>query len=91
MNVTTLSVRYMLKPFKPGDKLSDHAVPIGVVMQQLQTQLAEYRALKEQLAVGGAGITGVSSSSPGAEGQDTGESDPSFASSSFLQLATSSE
>ncbi|KAF4281870.1 hypothetical protein KXW98_001621 [Aspergillus fumigatus] len=91
MNVTTLSVRYMLKPFKPGDKLSDHAVPIGVVMQQLQTQLAEYRALKEQLAVGGAGITGVSSSSPGAEGQDTGESDPSSASSSFLQLATSSE
>jgi adenylate cyclase len=81
----------MLKPFKPGDKLSDHAVPIGEVMQQLQTQLAEYRALKEQLAVGAAGITGASSSSTGTEGQDTGESEPSSASSSFLQLATSSE
>lgn len=90
MIVTTLSVRYMLRPFKPGDKLSDHAVPIGEVMQQLQTQLAEYRALKEQLAVSAAGITGASSTT-GAEGQETGDSDPSSTSSSFLQLAPSSE
>lgn len=38
-----------MRPFKPGDKLEDHAVPMAEVMLQLQTQLAEFRALKEQL------------------------------------------
>ena len=50
----------MMRPFKPGDRLEDHAVPIGEVMQQLQTQLAEYRALKEQMADGAARIPGDS-------------------------------
>ncbi|KAJ5089800.1 Adenylate cyclase [Penicillium argentinense] len=54
--INTLSVRHMLRPFQPGDRLEDHAVPIGEVMQQLQTQLAEYRALKEQMATGATGI-----------------------------------
>lgn len=48
----------MMRPFKPGDRLEDHAGPIGEVFQQLATQLAEYRALKEQMAVGAAGIPG---------------------------------
>jgi adenylate cyclase len=46
----------MMRPFKAGDRLEDHAVPIGEIFQQLATQLAEYRALKEQMAVGAAGI-----------------------------------
>lgn len=41
-----------MRPFKPGDKLEDHAVPMGEVMRELQTQLAEFKALKEQLSVG---------------------------------------
>ncbi|KAI9376216.1 hypothetical protein BJX61DRAFT_445328 [Aspergillus egyptiacus] len=60
--ISTLSLRNMMRPFKPGDQLNDHAVPIGEILQQLQTQLAEYRALKEQIAVNGAGITGASPS-----------------------------
>lgn len=47
-----------MRPFKPGDTLSDHAVPISDVLQQLQTQLAEFQALKEQMAVGAAGNIG---------------------------------
>ncbi|KAJ9244931.1 hypothetical protein DTO169E5_1312 [Paecilomyces variotii] len=49
--VNTLSVRHMMRPFKPGDKLEDHAVPMGEIMRELQTQLAEFKALKEQLSV----------------------------------------
>lgn len=40
-----------MRPFKPGDKLEDHAVPMGEIMRELQTQLAEFKALKEQLSV----------------------------------------
>lgn len=47
-----------MRPFKPGDTLNDHAVPISEVLQQLQTQLAEFQALKEQMAVGAAGNIG---------------------------------
>ncbi|THC90855.1 hypothetical protein EYZ11_009686 [Aspergillus tanneri] len=50
MTINTLAIRNMMRPFRPGDRLRDHAVPIGEVMQELQTQLAEYKALKEQLA-----------------------------------------
>lgn len=39
-----------MRPFKPGDSLKDHAAPITDVLQQLSTQLAEFQALKEQLA-----------------------------------------
>ena len=46
----------MMHPFRPGDNLNDHAIPIGEVMQQLQTQLAEYRLLKKQVADNGADI-----------------------------------
>lgn len=41
----------MLRPFKPGDQLNDHAAPISEVMQELQNRLEEYRVLKEQVAV----------------------------------------
>lgn len=54
VTINTLAVRHMMRPFRPGDQLNDHAVPIGEVMQELQTQLAEYRALKEQLAASAA-------------------------------------
>lgn len=39
-----------MRPFKPGDNLKDHAAPIKDVLQQLSTQLAEFQALKAQLA-----------------------------------------
>ncbi|KAL2870955.1 adenylate cyclase acyA [Aspergillus lucknowensis] len=61
--INTLAIRHMMRPFKAGDQLNDHAVPIGDILQQLQTQLAEYKALKAQIADSGAGITGSSPSS----------------------------
>lgn len=64
MTINTLAVRHMLRPFRPGDRLNDHAVPIGEVMQELQTQLAEYRALKEQLAGGTTRLPGASPNYP---------------------------
>jgi adenylate cyclase len=45
----------MMRPFRTGDTLEDHAVPMGDVFLQLQTQLAEFKALKEQLSIGLAG------------------------------------
>merc|ERR1712187_402688 len=84
VTINTLAMRHMMRPFKPGDRLGDHAAPIGEVMQQLQTQLAEYRALKEQLAVGAAGITGREGGSTGSDQADN--SSASSTSSSFLQL-----
>jgi adenylate cyclase len=44
-------VRHLIHPFKPGDKLKDHAIPISDVIQQLQAQLAEFAALKQQLGM----------------------------------------
>ncbi|PYH89794.1 adenylate cyclase AcyA [Aspergillus ellipticus CBS 707.79] len=49
--ISSLSIRHMMRPFRPGDQLSDHAIPIADVMQQLQNQLAEFRTLKEQIDV----------------------------------------
>ena len=58
-----------MRPFKPGDRLIDHAVPIAEVMQQLRTQLAEYKALKEHLAdVAGTATVSTKSSDPTIQG-----------------------
>ncbi|KAJ5584327.1 Adenylate cyclase [Penicillium hispanicum] len=92
--VNTLSVRHMMRPFKPGDRLEDHAVPIGEVMQQLQTQLAEYRALKEQMAVGTADIAGIPPAQYGGlpmHETNSTESHNTSASSSFLHLSQSAD
>jgi adenylate cyclase len=81
----------MMRPFKPGDRLEDHAVPIGEVMQQLQTQMAEYRALKEQMA--GNGNAGIPAGSPPFGGTpimhaaDSNASNDTSSSSSFLSLS----
>lgn len=83
-----------MRPFKPGDRLEDHAVPIGEVMQQLQTQLAEYRALKEQMAVEAAGIPGGSPAHYGGvpmDNSDSTQSHATSASSSFLHLSHSAD
>ncbi|KAF7593932.1 cysteinyl-tRNA synthetase [Aspergillus hancockii] len=85
VTVNTLAIRNMLRPFRPHDRLNDHAMPIGDVLQELRTQLAEYRALKEQIAVSAAGITGRRSST-GTDLPSLGES-TSSASSSFLQMS----
>ncbi|KAJ6160663.1 Ras-association [Penicillium chermesinum] len=91
--VNTLGVRHMLRPFRSGDTLDDHAVPMAEVMQQLQTQLAEYRALKEQMA-GAAGIPGGPPPAPYCLPMDHTPSAGSNAtpslstSSSFLHLDT---
>lgn len=87
--INTLSVRHMMRPFRAGDRLEDHAVPIGEVMQQLSTQLAEYRALKEQMATGVAGIPGGTAPPYGGVAihpSASMESTTTSASSSFLHL-----
>jgi adenylate cyclase len=77
----------MMRPFKPGDSLKDHAAPIGDVLQQLRTQLAEFQALKEQLAVGAAGNIGGPQPQYGKIGpSDSIDSGITSASSSFLHL-----
>jgi adenylate cyclase len=78
----------MMRPFKPGDKLKDHAVPISDVLQELRTQLAEFQALKESLAVGAAGITGGPKPqySPAEPPSESLESGITSASSSYLHL-----
>lgn len=89
--INTLSLRHMLRPFKPGDRLENHAVPIGDVMQQLQTQLAEYQALKEQIAVGAASVSGVQPAEFGGvsmHATGSAESNSTSASSSFLHLSS---
>ncbi|KAJ5651065.1 Adenylate cyclase [Penicillium longicatenatum] len=89
--INTLSVRNMMRPFKPGDRLEDHAVPIGEVMQQLHTQMAEYRALKEQMA--GNGNAGIPVGSPPFGGTpimhaaESNASNDTSSSSSFLSLS----
>ncbi|KAJ5550519.1 hypothetical protein N7535_001538 [Penicillium sp. DV-2018c] len=83
--INTLSLRHMMRPFKPGDKLGDHAVPIGEVFQQLQTQLAEFQALKEQMAVGACPQLGAPASY-GNMASESLDSGITSASSSFLHL-----
>lgn len=46
-------IRHMMRPFRPGDTLEDHAVPMAAIIKQLQSQLVEFRALKEQISVVG--------------------------------------
>ncbi|KAJ5452763.1 Ras-association [Penicillium cf. griseofulvum] len=83
--INTLSLRHMMRPFKPGDILSDHAVPINEVLQQLQTQLAEFQALKEQMAVDAAGNIGGPPTPYGEMGHsDSIDSGITSTSSSFL-------
>lgn len=84
MAINTLAVRHLMQPFKPGDRLIDHAAPISEVMQQLQTQLAEYKALKELLAGGAMAPTAaaVNVSYPTIQ-VDGGGSSPSSSTSSL--------
>ncbi|KAK2735870.1 cysteinyl-tRNA synthetase [Myotisia sp. PD_48] len=42
----TLAVRHMLRPFKPGARLQDHAVPMSDILQELHHRLAELNELK---------------------------------------------
>jgi len=45
-SINTLFVRHLISPFKPGDKLKDHANPMNSVMLQLQKQLDELSTLR---------------------------------------------
>ena len=47
----TLTMRHMMRPFRPGDRLEDHAVLMADILKQLQVQLAEFKALKDQISV----------------------------------------
>jgi adenylate cyclase len=49
--INTLCVRHLIHPFRPGNKLKEHAMPMSEVIQQLQTQLAEFAFLKQQLSL----------------------------------------
>ncbi|CRG90756.1 adenylate cyclase [Talaromyces islandicus] len=48
-SVNTLQLRHMMNPFKQGDTLQDHAMPMGEIFAHLQSQLAEFQALKQSL------------------------------------------
>ncbi|KAJ5889072.1 Adenylate cyclase [Penicillium taxi] len=54
-SINTLVVRNMINPFTPGSNPSDYAIPMAEILQQLQSQLADYRLLKDKMAVGDAG------------------------------------
>lgn len=75
-----------MRPFKPGDSLKDHAAPITDVLQQLSTQLAEFQALKAQLADASPQKLGSSPPHYGNRPSDSIDSGITSASSSFLHL-----
>ncbi|CAG8030780.1 unnamed protein product [Penicillium salamii] len=86
VTINTLSIRHMMRPFKPGDSLKDHAAPITDVLQQLSTQLAEFQALKAQLADASPQKLGSSPPHYGNRPSDSIDSGITSASSSFLHL-----
>ncbi|GAT22120.1 adenylate cyclase AcyA [Aspergillus luchuensis] len=86
--ITTLFIRNMMRPFRPGDQLNDHAVPITDVMQQLQAQLAEFRALKEQIDASAGTATSYTYTDPQ---YSNGESNYDSASSSYLHMGPPSD
>ncbi|KAK2766299.1 cysteinyl-tRNA synthetase [Arachnomyces sp. PD_36] len=45
----SLALRHLMSPFRAGDTIRDHAGPMGDLMKQLSVQLAEFKALKEQV------------------------------------------
>ena len=77
-----------MRPFRPGDQLNDHAVPITDVMQQLQAQLAEFRALKEQIDASAGTVTSYTYTDPQ---YSNGESNYDSASSSYLHMGPPSD
>ncbi|KAH8689542.1 adenylate cyclase AcyA [Talaromyces proteolyticus] len=54
--INTLALRHMMRPFKQGNHLHDYAMPMGEVLSQLQSQLAEFQALKESLDYAANGV-----------------------------------
>ncbi|KAJ5329816.1 Ras-association [Penicillium brevicompactum] len=86
VTINTLSIRHMMRPFKPGDSLKDHAAPIKDVLQQLSTQLAEFQALKAQLAGASSHNYGGSLPHYGNDTSETIDSGITSAASSFLHL-----
>lgn len=52
----SLALRHLMSPFRPGDTIKDHAGPMGDLMKQLSIQLAEFKALKEQVSSSNAGL-----------------------------------
>lgn len=42
----TLQIRHLLKPMKGGDKLSEHARPMGEVMAEISRALKEFADFK---------------------------------------------
>ncbi|EQL38093.1 hypothetical protein RJZ56_004331 [Blastomyces dermatitidis] len=45
----TLTIRHMIRPFNRANSLKDIAVPMAEILGELQVQLSEYKALKEQI------------------------------------------
>ena len=48
MCLNTLAVRQLVRPIRKGDTVADHAVPMATILHQLQTQMAEFMAFKQQ-------------------------------------------
>lgn len=55
-SVNTLALRHMMSPFREGDTLQDHAMPMGQIFAHLQSQLAEFQALKQSLGLANAAL-----------------------------------
>lgn len=61
-----------MSPFRSGDKIRDHAGPMGDLMKQLSVQLAEFKALKEQVSSSDPAISRLAST-PTGSGSGFGE------------------
>ncbi|KAK2803411.1 cysteinyl-tRNA synthetase [Onygenales sp. PD_10] len=53
----TLTIRHMMRPFVRGNTLKDIAVPMADILKQLQTQLSEFKAMKETICLPRTNIT----------------------------------
>ncbi|KAG5302661.1 hypothetical protein I7I50_02966 [Histoplasma capsulatum G186AR] len=45
----TLTIRHMIRPFNSAAALKDIAIPMADILTELQVQLSEFKALKEQI------------------------------------------
>lgn len=78
MSVSSLYLRHLVRPFKHTDSLEDRAVPIGEVLRDLESQLADYKVLKQKMA----SMTENSSQSAGTQCAIGADDDPGASRSS---------
>lgn len=88
--INTLAIRHLMHPFKKGDPILEHAMSMTEVISQLQSQLAEFQALKEHLNIAATGAPdpstqiGLNLKTPGSQSSGTNSN-----SSSHIRLLLS--